>query len=276
MKTRFFILPAITLIPGTLMAQTLIDSSSFFTPNLRVQPAGANGIITMTISDDLVTDSASNANNSWTHSAGGHAQVGAAPLGIKIADAQLNAYTQTVNNTLVFGRQITTSGALGSLQGLLNDVAGASVTYTWESDVTVGLAIAPNQLYQVDFTVTSGTGLPLDVLAESNFGITTPGITGVGNESTTSIDILGIAPVGEGSSIGAFSFVFKSDQVRDALNFSFNATSGIGIDGLGGTDSNQNVLTFSGFQVTAIPEPDSLLISGILVGVIIFRRKRNF
>lgn len=234
-------------------------------------------MLTITVTDDLVSGSASSGNQAWTNSAGGHIQVGASALGLKVADAQLAAYTRLTGDTLVFGREITTAGLLGPLGVLVNDLAGASVIYNWEADATVsGLLIVPDQLYQVDFTVTSGAGITvLDLLDYSTFGITTAGISGASNESAIALNLLDIASIKSGSPTGNFSFIFKSNQNRSALDFSFGASTGVGITGLGGTANNQNVLTFSGFQVTAIPEPSSLLVFGILAAGFILRRKRN-
>lgn len=286
MKTSLLLTLAV-LSPVTAIAQTIIDSPSFYDPDFKVRKAGASsGILSLSVDNTPVSGSNSSGNQSWTHSAGGHAQVRSQiVIGIPLAnlDAQLAAYTQTIGNSLVFGREITTDvellGIVNAgpvLAGLVNDVAGASVIYNWDSTATVsGLAIVPDQLYRVDFTVTSGSGLPVDVLDSATFGITTAGITGASNESTTQLNLLGILPIGDDSSIGNYSFVFQSDQNRSALDFNFAASTGVGVDLLGGTASNQNVLTFSGFQVTAIPEPGSLALCGVFAGFITLRRRRN-
>ena len=197
-------------------------------------------------------------------------------------DVQLASYTQTTGDSLVFGREITTDvqvlgiGNVSSqLQGLVNDVAGASVLYNWQSNAAItGLAIAPGQLYQVDFKVTSGAGLPLNVLNSSTFGITTAGVTGASNESAELLNVLGLLSIGSGSSTGDFSFVFKSDAALSQLDFAFAASTGVGVSALGGTAGNQNVLTFSDFTVSPVPEPSVALMSGLAGIMLIFRRRK--
>ncbi len=275
---------AITLLaPGTLGAQTLIDSGSFYDPDFKVRRDGAtSGTLTLSVNNTPVEATNSTAVVSWTHSAGGHAQVRTS-IPLANLDAQLAAFTQTVNDSLVFGREITTDAEIlgivnvgPALQGLVNEVAGASVIYNWQSDATVsGLVIVPNQLYQVDFSVTSGGGLPVDVLQSANFGITTAGVTGASNESAALLNLLDIVTVGNSSSTGNFSFTFKSSQSLSALDFTFDASTVAGVSLLGGTAANQNVLTFSGFQVTSIPEPGSLTLAAFAIGMMTLRRKRK-
>lgn len=275
------------ILSGTALAQTLIDSNSFFDPDFKVRRYGAtSGGLALTVNNTSTSTPMASGNQNWNHSAGGHAQVRSQiVIGIPLAnlDAQLAAYTQTTGNSLVFGREITTDVELlgvvnagPALQGLVNQVAGVGVLYNWQSTNTVsGLAIVPDQLYQVDFSVTSGAGLPVDVLDSATFGITTAGISGASNESATLLNLLDIISVGNNSSTGDFSFVFKSNQNLSELDFSFAASTGIDVSLLGGTANNQNVLTFSGFQVTAVPEPGSLALCGLFAGIITLRRRRN-
>ncbi|MEO5914964.1 MAG: PEP-CTERM sorting domain-containing protein [Luteolibacter sp.] len=285
---KTLILFALTvLIPGTMVAQTLIDSGTFYDPEFKVRQEGAtSGTLTLSVDNTLVNDSQSNGTVTWNHTAGGHAQVRSqivVVVPLANLDAQLAAFTQTVNDSLIFGREITTDAEIlgvvnvgPALQGLVNQVAGASVIYNWQSEASVsGLAIAPNQLYQVDFTVTSGNGLPVNLLQSATFGITTAGVTGASNESASLLNLLDVVTLGNNSSTGNFSFTFKSSQSLSALDFTFDASTVAGVSLLGGTAANQNVLTFSGFQVNAIPEPSSLALSGICIGLITLRRKRN-
>ncbi|MES2659468.1 MAG: PEP-CTERM sorting domain-containing protein [Verrucomicrobiota bacterium] len=278
------VLAAIALFaPGTLVAQTIIQSGPFFDPDLKVRRDGATtGTLALSVQNTPVDDSASNGVVTWTHSAGGHAQVRVA-IPLANLDAQLAAFTRTVNDSLVFGREITTDAEIlgivnvgPALQGLVNDVAGASVIYNWQSDASVsGLTIAPNQLYQVDFTVTSGGGLPVDVLQSAKFGITTAGVTGASNESAMLLNLLDVVSIGNDPDTGNFSFTFISSQSLSSLDFRFDTSTVAGVSLLGGTDANQNVLTFSGFQVNAVPEPGSLALAGVCIGMITLRRKRN-
>lgn len=279
------------LAPTLLPAQTIVDSGLFFDPNTRLRRDGAtSGVLAVSVTNDPVTSTASSGDVSWNHSVGGFVQarselLGLPPLTPVLAnlDVQLAAFSQTINDTLVFGREFTSDAEIlgivdagPALQGLVNQVAGASVIYNWQSDATVtGLAIVPDQLYQVNFTVSSGGGLPVDLLQSAGFGITTAGVTGASNESAGLLNLLDILAVGDDPSTGNFSFVFKSNQNLSSLDFTFNASTVAGVNLFGGTAQNQNVLTFSGFQVTTVPEPSSLMLSGLFIGIITLRRKRN-
>jgi hypothetical protein len=274
------------IVPSSAFAQNLIDTDLFYEPDFKVRRFGnTSGILSLTTNNSPVSGTNSSGALSWTHSAGGHAQVRTQiVVGVPLAnlDAQIAGYTQTTGSSLVFGREITTDSELlgvvntgPTLQGMVNDVAGASVSYSWQSDATVsGLAIVPDQLYQVSFSVTSGAGLPINLLGSASFGITTPGVTGASNESAESLSLLNLFSTGGSASTGEFTFIFQADQNLSALDFSFAAATLSGITGLGGTAPNQNVLTFSGLQVTQIPEPKSATLSSLLVAIMILRRKR--
>jgi hypothetical protein len=283
MKTTLLLTLA-TMAPSALVAQTVINSDSFFDPEFKIRRNGSASLIALTVTNDDVSATQSNATRSWTNTAGGHAQIRASVPLIANVDVQLAAYTQTINDTLVFGREITTDVQLlgvidagPTVQGLVNQVAGASVLYNWESDSTIsGLAIAPDQLYRVDFSVTSGSNLPVGLLESMDFGITSTGITGVNNgSSATVLNLLDLITIGAGSDSENVSFYFTSDQARTSLDFNFAATSGVGVSLLGGTAPNQNVLTFSGFSVTAVPEPSSVALCGAFVTMLGLRRRRQ-
>lgn len=287
MKTTLLLTLA-TMATLPLGAQTVIDPDSFFDPDANIRRNGAtSGLLNITVTNAPVSGAASSGNNSWNHSAGGHAQVRTTlELIVPLAnlDAQLAAYTRISNNSLIFGREITTEAEIlgvvdvgPTLQGMVNQVAGASVLYSWESSSTIsGLAIAPNQLYRVDFNVTSGAGLPVDLLDSASFGITSPDIVGANNnDSATQLNLLDIVTIGGASDSGDVSFYFTSSQARSSLDFNFATTTGVGVNLLGGTAANQNVLTFSGFQVTAVPEPGSLALCGAFVTMLACRRRRQ-
>lgn len=276
-------------IPMCMSAQEIINSSAFYEPDFKVRRFGATGgLLSLSVTNSPVSDTMGVPGVSWTHSAGGHAQVRSnltVPIvGTVLAnlDAQLAAYTETTGDTLVFGREITTDvELLGivdpslALEGLVNDVAGASVLYDWQAQATVsGLAIAPDQLYEATFSVTSGAGLPVGLLESSSFGITTASVTGASGESLQTLDLLGLLSIGSGSSTGDYSFLFKSDQALSELDFDFSATTGVGVSALGGTSGNQNVLTFSGFSVSPVPEPSVVAFAGIFAIAAGLRRRR--
>lgn len=270
---------------GTLLAQNIISSSSFYDPDFKVRRPGATtGLFAVAVTPGLVSDFNTVGNPKWTLGAAGFAQVRTSIALVATLDAQLAAYTATKNDSLVFGREITTQATLlggavdlsSQLQALTNNVAGASLLYQWQATSAVsGLAIVPDQLYQVSFTVTSGAGLPVNLLSSSSFGITTSGITGASNEDASVLDLLGLVSLGSSSSTGNYSYIFKSDQNLSQLDFKFAATSVANVSALGGTAGNQNVLTYSNFQVNAIPEPSSLTLLGAAVGVLTLRRRRR-
>ncbi len=289
MKKPLFLAFAILYPASSLTGQTIVGSNSFFDPDFKVRRNGTPyGVLNVTVNNTPVTQTGSAGNSFWSHSAGGFAQAGShlAPLGIPLAnvDVQLAATSRTTGNTLVFGREITnTTQLLGGaidlgneVQGLVNQVAGASVLYNWDSTATIsGLSIVPDQLYQVNFTATSGAGLPVDILQAATFGINTPGISSNANESMQLLNLLDLVHVGNSSSTGNFSFYFKSNQNRSSLDFNFAATTGVGVSLLGGTANNQNVLTFSGFQVAAVPEPGTIVMCGSMLCFLTFRRQRR-
>lgn len=291
MITKSFTFATI-LLPASLYGQTLITSSAFFDPDFTARRSGQGGtvgsLLTAVVTNNSATSSGSKPivgstpGTAWTHSAGGFAQTRVTVPAVANLDVQLAAYTRTTGDSLVFGREITTDvNVLGivdpsaTLQGIVNNVVGASVIYDWQADVSVtGLAIAPNQLYQVTFNVTSGSGLPVNVLDSSLFGITTTGVTGASNESVEVIDLLGLLSIGSGSSTGDVAVTFKSASALSQLDFQFAADTLVGVSALGGTAENQNVLTFSGFSVTQVPEP-SVSLSGGIAGILLLGRRRR-
>lgn len=285
MKTTLLIPAAMCLAAGPLLAQSIAGTENIFGDNFKVRRPGANNLINLSINNALYTPPTPHvtANKQWTFAAGGFVQAGV-NLGLAEVDAQLASYTSSANGSLVFGREITTrvlANPLGlDLSGLtqnaLNQVIGASVAYQWQADSVIsGLSIAANQEYRVSFDVTSGSGLPVQLLQSANFGITTPGVTSSGGGSATTLNLLDLVTIGSASDTGTFDFVFTSNQALNQLNFSFAAQSLANISALGGTAGNQEVLRFSNFEVVPIPEPSSLALSGLALGAAVFRRKRN-
>jgi len=285
MKKPLFLAFTILSTAGSLLGQTIIDSNSFFDPDFKVRRFGAtSGTVNLSVNNTSISQTSAPGTYQWTHSAGGHVQARTFIPVVANLDVQLAAYTRTRNDSLVFGREFTSTAQLlggivdvgDEVEGLVNQVAGASVLYKWDSTATVsGLAIVPDQLYRVDFSVTSGSGLPANILNAATFGITTSGITGASNQSAQLLNVLDLLTIGSDSSTGNFSFLFKSDQNLSALDFNFAATSGVGVKLLGGTLGNQNVLTFSGFQVAAVPEPGTATMCGGMLCFLAFRRSRG-
>ncbi|MBC7979683.1 MAG: hypothetical protein H7Y36_03870 [Armatimonadetes bacterium] len=288
MKTLRFVCLA-GLLTSSLPALTIIDSTSFFNPDFRARRDGVtSGLLALTVNNTPFTPPAqNNLTNTWTHSAGGFAQIRTdvtAVVVIANIDAQLAAYTQTFGDALTFGREITATATLlgipvagqnGPLNTAINAVAGASVLYNWESDASISdLTIVADQLYEVSFTVSTGAGLPVNVLSSSTFGITNPSITGASNESAQLLNLLDVVTLGPSADTGIFTFQFKSTQALSQLDFNFAATTGVGVSLLGGTAGIQNVLTFSGFEVNSIPEPQVWLLSCVFISFLANRRRR--
>ncbi len=277
---------AFGLAPGCLLGQTIIGSSGFYDPDFKVRRAGAtSGLLALSVNNNPVVASQGSGTRTWTHTAGGHAQVRTeVSVFVPVArlDAQLAAFTETTGNSLVFGREITTEAVfLGGLidvsdelEGLVNQVAGASVLYNWQSQAAIsGLAIAQDQLYNVSFDVTSGAGLPANLLSASTFGITNASVSSSSNQSAELLNLANLVTLGTGSDTGTFNFQFKSSQALSQLDFAFAATTGVGVSALGGTAGNQNVLTFSNFEVTQVPEPSGLILSCVSAALLLKRRR---
>lgn len=270
-------------LTGTAFSASLIDSGAFFDPDLRVRRPGATtGTILVALPDNNpIINSAANTLTDWTHSATGFTQLRSEivlPLvSTTVLDAQIAGYTQTINDTLVFGREITASATIAgvpvidpALNQLISDVAGADgLIYNWQSTVTATVPVVSGQQYRVSFEVTTGEGLSLDLLTSAGFGISE--ITGTQNGQLLNlIDILEFG----GDRTGVFTFDFTSTEDRNSLEFFFNAADTAGANLLGGQAGNENVLTFSNFQMNAIPEPSSLVISAVAAGLFLLRRKR--
>lgn len=286
MKTPTLLALVAILAPGYSLAQSIINPDSFFDPDFKIRRNGqTSGLLSLKVTNAAVSGTQGENQVTWTHSAGGYAQVRTRVALLANVNAELAAYTATSGNSLVFGREINTDFQLlgglvdlsDELEGVANSVAGASVLYNWQSTAQIsGLTIAPDQLYKVNFSVTSGAGLPVNLLTSSSFGITTAGITGGTTfESNSAINVLNLITTGQTANNKDYTLYFKSAQARQALEFSFAATTGVGVSLLGGTAQNQNVLTFSNFSVTPIPEPASLALCGVFAGILTFRRSRR-
>ena len=102
---------------------------------------------------------------------------------------------------------------------------------------------------------------------------TTAGITGVGSETGTIINLLDLVTLGDGST-GLVTFDFQSAGDLSSLDLNFAAQSAVGADLLGGTGGN-DYLTISGFGISPVPEPStSLMGAAAFAGLLLTRRRR--
>lgn len=266
---------ALAAAPTLAFSQSIINSTEFFNPDFEARRPGAGGVIAVQVNNDVYRNtpaSQTSGNVTWTHGAGGFAEAGVVAVG----GVELAAFTETTGDTLVFGRELTTSGVLALLEPALNAVVGANVLATWSSQATVtGLSIAPGQIYEARFNVSSGENLPVDLLDSLTFGITNPEVSGALGGGAQLLDVLGLLTLGSASSTGDYVFQFTSSAALSSLTFSFDATSTVSLGLLGDVEGNQNVLTFSGFEVVPIPEPASLALGGMAGVALLIRRKRR-
>lgn len=248
------------------------DSGAFFAPNLRVQHAKAEGVVSLELDNSLISGNETSGNVTWTHGAGGYA---GATVSV-VAGVHLSAYTETTGSSLVFGRSLEVDGVIGLLGTQVSSVVNADLFSTWSSTAEVsGLNIQANQLYRVTFDVNSGSNLPVTLLDSASFGISSAGVTSFGGDSSGLIDLLGIVTIGDDADVGQVSLLFSSSTDRSDLEFQFDANSLVKLGLLGGVEGNGNVLTFSNIQVETIPEPSAFALSAIFAGGLALRRRRG-
>jgi hypothetical protein len=275
MKTIACSFCALLAAPSLAFSQSLIDSTTFFNPAFEARRPGAGGIIDVQLNNAIYrnpTPSRTSGNVTWTHGAGGFAEAGV----LLVGGVELAAYTETTGGSLVFGRELTTDGLLNLLQPALDAVVGAGVLSSWSSQATVtGLNIVPGQVYEARFNISSGSGLPVNLLSSMNFGITNDEISGVSQPSAELINLLGVVTIGSGASTDNFAFQFTTDTILNSLSFTFDAASAVNLGLLGDVPGNREILSFSDFEVVPIPEPSSFALAGLAGTALLIRRKRR-
>ncbi len=282
-----YILASAAFIGFVSLADAQNFPSQIFSPVDGIRPPGDNtGLLTVRVNEDTATKNSAPGTVVWGYSARGHIQGGAniSALGIPVAelDAQLFASTRTTGTSLVFGRGTSLEASLlgapvagqdGNLNALLNTLVSANVLYNWSASATVtNLSIQSGQTYRVSFDVTSATGLPAGAISAASFGITTPGIVGVGGDTGTLLNLLNLVTIGDGST-NQVTFDFQSASNISSLDFNFAANSLLGANLLGGTGGN-DYLTISGFNVAPVPEPSVSLLGVTFAGLMLARRRR--
>ena len=277
MKTPMSLVPFALVVTVSASLGQNLDPTTFFQPPLRVQHAHiALGVDLL--NNDLVEDDAtySNAgkNVTWTLGATGYSGVG---LSV-IAGVHLNAFTQTTGNSLVFGRELDIVGVIAPLQldQTLASVTGANLPVSWSAtaDLT-GLNIQANQLYQVTFDISAGPSIPVELLGDMEFNVTSQNVTSFGGGADGLLNLANVISIGNGVRNGQASLLFSSSTSRSDLQFQFDASTLVGLGLLGDVEGNQNVLTFSNIQVQAVPEPSVLAFSALAAGGVVLRRRRG-
>lgn len=262
-------------ISGGLQAQSLISSADFYNPDFEARRPGGNNVLDLTITAGLYNPGSQTAGNvTWTHQAGGLVQAGLAG----IADVQLAAITRTEGNSLVFGRELETDllglpDLGGLLNGVVNNVVGASVINQWNSAAEVGgLTLSEGVLYSASFTVTTGAGLNLNALSSANFSLLSGGTVIEDINSVETLNVLDLLTVGSG--LANINFLFYAPAGgADELTFEFDAATIANVNLLGSISGNQDVMTFSNFSLAPVPEPGSLLLAS--VGFLALLRRRR-
>ena len=272
MKVRHTLASTLILAAASLANGQIIDSGTFFAPSFRASHADAAGFVIPNVDPNPTTvNQAVPSDVTWRHTATGYVGVS-----VLLAEAHLRSYTETTGDRLVFGRSVDVDLLGGSLNDVLDPLLGATVVSSWASRVVVtDLDIDADKLYRVTFNVTASGGLPLGLLQDASFGISSPGVTGASNQSATTLSVLGLVTIGSPtSSNGQFEFIFKSATDRTDLTFDFAADAALQLSLLGGAEGNREILAFSGIQVVPVPEPSACFLGVASTGFLLVRRRR--
>lgn len=262
-----------------LSAQTLISSPGFFDPDFTARRPGSGSLISLTVDTTPYTPADQSAGNvSWTHTASGLVQAGTSVPLVGTVDVQLAAYTQTLGDSLIFGRvlETTTTGLISGLgatiTSLTDQVVGASAVNGWIGSSTVtGLGLTQGQTYSVAFDVQAGAGINLNALNSASFSLFNGGIPIENLNSTETLNVLDLVQLGGG--LATITFDFVAQDPYDDLTFQFAADTISDVNLLGTITDNQTVLQFSNFSLAPVPEAGSLLFA--VIGMLIQLRRRR-
>ncbi len=268
------------LLPGNkLSAQAVISSPGFFDPDFTARRPGSASLLSLTVDTTPFTPSAQTAGNvTWTHTAAGLVQAGTSVPLVGTVDVQLAAYTQTLGDSLIFGRELetTTTGLVGSLgatiTSLTDQVVGASAINAWIGSSTVtGLGLTQGQTYSVTFDVNAGAGINLNALNSASFSLFNGGIPIESLNATQTLNVLDLVQLGGG--LATLTFDFVAQDPYDELTFRFAADTISDVNLLGSIAGNQTVLEFSNFSLAPVPEAGSLML--LVIGMLIPSRRRR-
>lgn len=262
-------------------AQSLVSSSEFFDPDYTARRPGSGSLLlSLSVNTTSYTPGSQTAGDvTWDHSAGGLVQIGASVALVGTVDVQLAAYTQTIGNSLIFGREldVTTTGLVSGLgatiTSLTDQVLGASAVNSWDTTSTVNnLGLSEGVLYSVSFDVSTGAGINLAALNTSNFSLFSGGVQIESIDSTQTLNLLDVLTLGGGT--GSIDFQFYAPPGgADELTFAFDADTIADVNLLGTITDNQTVLEFTNFSLTPVPEPGSLILASMGLLMILRRRR---
>lgn len=279
-KYPLYLAAALMLAVSTwAQAQSLISSSDFFDPDFQARRPGSASLLSLTVNTSLYTPSSqTDGSVTWTHSAGGLVQVGTSVPVVGTVDVQLAAYTQTLADSLIFGRvlEVQTTGTLGllgaTITSLTDQALGASAINSWDSTAVVSnLNLSQGVLYSVSFDVATGAGINLGALSSANFTLLNGGTPIQDINTTETLNVLDLLTLGGGTTNVDFQF-YAPEGLTD-LSFNFAADTIADVNLLGDVSGNQTVLELTNFSVTPVPEPGSLALSALGVMFILRRRR---
>lgn len=257
----------------------MISSPGFFDPDFTARRLGSGSLLGLTVDTTPFTPSAQTAGNvTWTHTAVGLVQAGTSVPLVGTVDVQLAAYTQTLGDSLIFGRELetTTTGLVGSLSAtitsLTDQVVGASAINAWIGSSTVtGLGLTQGQTYSVTFDFNAGAGIDLNAINSASFSLFNGGIPIESLNATQTLNVLDLVQLGGG--LAAITFDFVAQDPYDELTFRFAADTISDVNLLGSIAGNQTVLEFSNFSLAPVPEAGSLML--LVIGMLIQPRRRR-
>ena len=297
MKNNTLNKTVITLSVGGLVTLSA-NASTLVTNNLfdvvtKVRKPGSTEALVVAIADTTpltVVSSGTSGATTWSKTVTGFTQsrVGTpavtvnTPLGPvttpaeTLADAQLAAYVSMDGTSLTFGREITTDivKIQSSLDEAINAIAAASPLQTWSSTATVGANIVAGQTYQVTVDVTTGSGLPADLISSAQIGLVGAGLQDSNNSAFTKLNLVDLIVLGDDLT-GTATFEFVPTGAMNSLGFEFSAEAVADVSALGGVAGNQDLLTFNNLIVAPIPEPSTSLLGFTAACLLMGTRRRS-
>ena len=262
------------LVAISQTSHATVTSSEFFSPELLVKPVIGSGSGQSEEDSTGTTADGSVRPVDWSHTASGQTWANVGLLGEPVAEVQLAAFAETRGDALVFGREQTVNLLGIPLGNPVSSLVTTGLTNSWQSTATVNLSLVANETYLLELLVTSPSFVSADLLSTATVGISGGPFTNPDGLALESVDVLSLANIDVISQPASLSLLFTPTSDTDSFSVDFAAASKIGLDVLGGNgDGTQDVLTFSGFAVTPVPEPSAIGLLG-LGGVFLLKRRR--